>query len=97
MSTSKSSTTPKASSSSKERPGMLYFSKDNYICMIGGLALIILGIILMIGGGSKDPNVYNEAELFSFRRITLAPILMMIGFAIEIVAIMRKPKDKVSE
>lgn len=68
------------------------FGKENYILMIVGVGLIILGFILMTGGGSKDPNVFNE-EMFDFRRLTLAPIMVLIGFGIGIVAIMKKPKD----
>ena len=68
------------------------FGKENYILMLTGVVLIILGFILMTGGGSKDPNVFNE-EMFNFRRLTLAPIMILVGFAIEIVAIMKKPKD----
>jgi len=59
--------------------------------LIIGLALIFVGFLLMIGGGSDDPNVFNE-KIFSFRRITLAPILILAGFVIEIFAIMKKPK-----
>ena len=58
-----------------------------------GLGIIILGFILMSGGGSDDPNVFNEA-MFNFRRITLAPILVLAGFGFEIYAIMKKPKNK---
>ena len=68
------------------------FGKENYILMLSGVVLIILGFILMTGGGSKDPNVFNM-EMYSFRRITLAPILILVGFGVEIVAIMKKPKD----
>lgn len=68
------------------------FGKENYILMVVGVALIILGFILMTGGGSKDPNVFNE-EMFNFRRLTLSPILILVGFGIEIVAIMKRPKD----
>ena len=68
------------------------FGKENYILMLVGVSLIILGFILMTGGGSKDPNVFNE-EMFDFRRLTLSPILILIGFGIEIVAIMKRPKD----
>jgi hypothetical protein len=68
------------------------FGKENYVLMLIGVGLIILGFILMTGGGSKDPNVFNE-EMFDFRRLTLSPILILIGFGIEIVAIMKRPKD----
>ena len=54
--------------------------------------IIVIGFILMAGGGSNDPNVFNP-EIFSFRRITLAPLLLLIGFVFEIYAIMKKPKD----
>ena len=60
--------------------------------MILDAGLIIIGFVLMTGGGSKDPNVFNDA-MFNFRRLTLAPILVLAGFAVEIVAIMKKPKD----
>ena len=69
------------------------FGKENYVIMIIGLAVIIIGFLLMVGGGSTDPNVFNGEELFSFRRITLAPIVVMTGFVIEIYAIVKKSKD----
>jgi hypothetical protein len=68
------------------------FGKENYILMLVGICFIILGFILMTGGGSNDPNVFNK-EMFSPRRITVAPILILVGFGIEIVAIMKRPKD----
>ena len=67
------------------------FGKMNYILVIVGIALIALGFILMIGGGSTDPDVFNE-EMFNFRRLTLAPILVLAGFVVEIVAIFWKGK-----
>lgn len=72
--------------------GDFAFGKENYRLMLIGLALIALGFILMIGGGSKDPSQFNP-EIFSFRRITLAPILVLAGYVVEIFAIMKKPKD----
>jgi hypothetical protein len=68
------------------------FGKENYILMLTGVGLIVLGFFLMTGGGSKDPNVFNE-EMFDFRRLTLSPILILIGFGVGIVAIMKRPKD----
>jgi hypothetical protein len=65
--------------------------KKNYLVLAGGFALIVLGFILMAGGKSDDPNVFNP-ELFSFRRITLAPILILLGFGTEIFAIIWRPK-----
>ncbi len=67
------------------------FDRSNYILMAAGLALIIVGYLLMAGGKSSDPNVFNEAEIYSFRRITLAPILVLLGLAVEGYAIMKKP------
>ncbi len=69
------------------------FDKSNYMWMIGGVALILLGLVLMAGGKSPDPHKFNYEEIYSFRRITLAPVLMMIGFAIEVYAIMKKPAN----
>ncbi len=71
----------------------LAFGKKNYILLISAILIVILGFILMIGGGSKDPNVFNGEELFSFRRITLAPIIVMIGYILGIYAIMFKEKE----
>ncbi len=68
------------------------FGKENYRLMLIGLAFIAVGFLLMIGGGSKDPKVFNP-EIFDFRRLTLSPILVLAGFVIEIFAIMKKPKD----
>lgn len=69
------------------------FGKRNFILLIVGLVFVAIGFILMIGGGSDDPNVFNN-EIFSPRRITWAPIFILIGFGIEIFAIMSKPKDE---
>ena len=67
----------------------LLFGKRNYRFMIIGLFFIAIGFILMSGGGSDDPNIFNE-EIYSFRRIRLAPILVITGFIIEIYAILTK-------
>ena len=67
--------------------------KENYKLLIIGFIIIIIGFLLMMGGGSKDPNVFNADELFSFRRIVLAPIVVLFGFLFEIWAIMKKPKE----
>ena len=66
------------------------FGKKNYKFMLVGLGCIALGFILMAGGGSDDPNVFNP-EIFSWRRIRLAPTLVLIGFAVEIYAILLNP------
>jgi hypothetical protein len=67
------------------------FEKVNYKILLVGLAVIGLGFILMSGGGSEDPNVFNE-EIFSFRRIRLAPTVVLIGFGITIYSILKNPK-----
>ncbi|WP_203256092.1 DUF3098 domain-containing protein [Hyunsoonleella ulvae] len=69
------------------------FGKKNYKFMFIGLACIALGFILMAGGGSDDPNVFNP-EIFSWRRIRLAPTLVLIGFVIQIYAILLNPDKK---
>lgn len=68
------------------------FTRTNYIIMMVGIVFIALGYILMIGGGSKDPNVFSE-EIFNTQRLTVAPILLVIGFVIEIFAIMYRKKE----
>tara|TARA_B100001094_G_scaffold68107_1_gene64389 strand:- start:9 stop:233 length:225 start_codon:yes stop_codon:yes gene_type:complete len=67
----------------------LLFGKRNYKFMLIGILFIAVGFILMSGGGSDDPNIFNE-EIYSFRRIRLAPILVIIGFIIEVYAILTK-------
>jgi len=74
-----------------EDPGFA-FHKENYLLLIAGLVLITIGFLLMLGGGSDDPQVFSDA-LFDFRRLTLAPILILAGFIVEIYAIMKRPKS----
>jgi fumarate reductase subunit D len=66
---------------------------ENYKLLAIGFGIIVLGFLLMLGGKSEDPNQFSE-EIFSFRRITLAPIVVLAGFIFEIWAIMKKPKEK---
>lgn len=68
----------------------LVFGKRNYIFMFIGLAVIALGFILMSGGGSEDPNKFNDA-IYNFQRIRLAPMLVLLGFGIEAYAILLNP------
>jgi len=68
------------------------FEKENLTWMLIGAAVMILGFILMAGGKSEDPKVFNADEVYSTRRITIAPILVLIGLVIEIFAIFRNPK-----
>jgi hypothetical protein len=83
---------PQPAPSAPVKTGEFAFDKENYRLLFIGLAFIVLGFILMIGGGSKDPKVFNPA-IFNFQHITLAPILVLTGYVIEIFAIMKKPKD----
>lgn len=66
--------------------------KINYIIIGIGVALIIIGFVLMSGGRVEDPNVFNE-EIFSFRRITLAPVIVLAGFMVNIYGILKRPKN----
>ena len=70
------------------------FKKKNYILLLAGLVFISSGLILMIGGGAEDPTKFSD-EIFNFQRLTLAPILLAIGFIIQVFAIMyREGKEK---
>jgi hypothetical protein len=74
-----------------DQQDVFVFGKENYKFLFIGLALIVLGFILMIGGGSDSPDEFNEG-IFNFQRLTLAPILILAGFAVEIYAIMKRNK-----
>lgn len=69
------------------------FSKENFIWMFIGLVVMGIGFFLMAGGKSADPTKFNDNEIYSFTRITLAPFLIIAGFVVEIFAIMKKPKE----
>jgi hypothetical protein len=68
------------------------FGKENYMLMALGMVVIVIGFVLMAGGGSDDPTKYSP-EIFSTRRITVAPIVVLLGYAIEIVAILYRSKE----
>jgi hypothetical protein len=69
------------------------FDKDNLVWMLIGVVILTIGFVLMAGGGSDDPNVFDPSEVYSSRRITIAPIVILIGLGIEIYAIFRQPKN----
>lgn len=73
-----------------DNPGM--FSRSNYTWMAIGAVVIALGMFLMAGGKSEDPNVFNKDEVYSATRITVAPILILLGLVVEIYAIFKNPK-----
>lgn len=70
------------------------FDKSNYTWMLVGVVLVVIGFMLMAGGKSEDPTKFNYDEIYSATRVTIAPLMILIGFAIEIYAIMKKPADK---
>ena len=75
----------------KKEKRKMVFGKKNYQLMLLGLIFITVGFFLMSGGGSEDPNIFND-EIYNFRRIRVAPILVVFGFMIEVYAIMKNPK-----
>lgn len=74
------------------KPGFA-FGKENYRILIVGVIIVVIGYLLMIGGGSDDPTKFNADEIFSFRRITLSPIVILAGFVVVLFGIMKKSKD----
>jgi hypothetical protein len=78
----------------KEIPGFDFpFARENYKLLVIAVSIIIFGFLLMAGGGSDDPNVFDQG-IFSFRRITLAPLVSLFGFVLIVYAIMKKPAEK---
>ena len=73
-----------------EEKSKMVLGKKNYIFIIVGCLVVILGFILMSGGGSENPDVFNEEEIFSFRRITFAPFMVMLGYGLVLFGIMKK-------
>lgn len=69
------------------------FTKDNFLWMLIGIVVMVIGFVLMSGGKSADPTKFNDDSIYSTTRITIAPILIIAGFVIEIFAIMKKPKE----
>jgi hypothetical protein len=94
MSKTKTNTSGKSSTlKSKELPQMEFaFGKINYILMVVGIVFIFLGYVLMSGGGSSDPTVFNPA-IFDTQRLTIAPFVVLVGYGIEVLAIVIKAKD----
>lgn len=74
------------------KPGFA-FGKENYRILIVGVIIVVIGYMLMVGGGSDDPNQFHADEIFSFRRITLSPIVILTGFGVVLFGIMKKSKD----
>jgi len=82
----------KKATASKDTKSYPIFEKQNYLWMLGGIVIMAIGLILMAGGKSNDPNQFHPDEVYSTARITIAPILILGGLVLEIFAIFRKPK-----
>lgn len=86
-------TVKKQSEAAATNTGNSLFTKDNYLWMLIGIAVMAVGFFLMSGGKSADPKVFSDKEVYSTTRITIAPILIIAGLLLEIFAIMKKPKE----
>ncbi len=84
----------KSSASSKDTRSFPIFEKDNYLWMLGGIVIMAIGLLLMVGGKSDDPNQFHPEQVYSTTRITIAPILIIAGLVLECFALFRKPKAK---
>lgn len=74
----------------------ILFAKENYKWMVIGGIIVLLGMVLMSGGKSQDPNTFDPKVVYSTTRVTIAPILIILGLMVEIYAIFRKPKQEAS-
>lgn len=92
MATENNKTNPSTSAKESKKMFDFAFGRTNYILMIVGIAVMGIGYLLMKGGGSEDPNVFNY-DLFNAQRLVVAPLVILAGIIIEIVAIMKKPKN----
>lgn len=92
---SKISNNKESQTSTKSGAGAFEFalSKENYKLLLIGFGIIMLGFLLMMGSANNDPKVFNN-DIYSFRRIVLAPLVILAGFVFEIYAIMKKPKEQ---
>jgi hypothetical protein len=75
-----------------EKKSTAIFTKENYLWMAAGAVVIALGMLLMAGGKSDNPAVFNDKEVYSTTRITMAPILILLGLGLEVFAIFKRPK-----
>ena len=90
----KEKTTLTAEKKAVHRTTGSFFEKENYMWMLGGAVIMIIGFLLMAGGRSDNPNVFDPSEVYSTTRITIAPIVILAGLVVEIFAIFRDPKKK---
>jgi len=84
----------KSSAASKETRSFPIFEKENYLWMLGGIVIMAIGLLLMVGGKSDDPNQFHPDQVYSTTRITIAPILIIAGLVVECFALFRKSKTK---
>jgi hypothetical protein len=82
----------KTTSTQKETASYNMFTKENYLWMLAGIVIMAIGLFLMAGGKSDNPNEFHPEQVYSATRITIAPILILAGFVVEIFAIFRKPR-----
>ena len=87
----KASTQTKAASSAQEK-ATFAFARENYKMMLIGIAVVAIGMLLMVGGASDDPNKMSD-KIFDFQRLTLAPIVIIGGYVVVLLAIIKKPKE----
>jgi hypothetical protein len=85
--------TKEAKNKNQNMEDLFPFHKENYKYLFLGLILLALGFILMIGGGSDDPNVFSNS-IFDTQRLTIAPLLLIAGFAVEMWAVLKRPSEK---
>lgn len=89
----KTTTTPAKSMFSQQGEKATFaLGSNNYKLMLAGIAVVAVGMLLMIGGASEDPNKFSE-ELFNFQRLTLAPIVILAGYVVVLLAILKKPTE----
>jgi predicted ABC-type sugar transport system permease subunit len=87
-------TTTTVEKQTSEKSTISLFGQENKLWMLAGIAIMIIGFLLMAGGRSEDPNVFNANEVYSTTRITIAPILLLAGLVILIFSIFREPKQR---
>ena len=93
MKSKKTTTTTTVTKKDHPKTSAPIFQRENYLWMAGGIAIMIIGFLLMSGGRSEDPNVFKPEEVYSTTRITIAPILILAGLVVLIFAIFRQPKN----
>lgn len=81
----------------EENKDVFPLGKQNYMFIIGGMVLVIIGFLLMVGGGAESLDEFNYDEIFSARRITAAPLSILLGLGVVLYGIMKKPQEEGNE